>query len=201
MNLSKNWYVVFTKPKFEIKVAHILTLKGIENYCPCTSTSHKGYMNERPAQEPLFASYVFVCVSQEQLFELKKINGIINILYWLKKPAEIKSEDIATIKYALKNYKKVQLLKTGFHERQYAANTIHNKISLPLYSLGFTLVAEQEKEKAKSLKPVAEEQSVKEAINYSIRRKAFNNFFQTIPSLFNGKAIGVSKLLSKPLEQ
>jgi hypothetical protein len=29
-----NWFAVYTKPRWEKKVAKILTTKGIENYCP-----------------------------------------------------------------------------------------------------------------------------------------------------------------------
>ncbi|RYZ19047.1 MAG: antitermination protein NusG, partial [Chitinophagaceae bacterium] len=34
MNAKALWYAIYTKPRWEKKVAELLTRKGIENYCP-----------------------------------------------------------------------------------------------------------------------------------------------------------------------
>ena len=39
MNENKKWYAVYTRPRWEKKVAEILTRRKIENYCPINKVS------------------------------------------------------------------------------------------------------------------------------------------------------------------
>jgi transcription antitermination factor NusG len=40
--------------------------------------------------EPIFKSYVFVKIADTNKWDLKKVNGVLNFVYWLGKPAIIK---------------------------------------------------------------------------------------------------------------
>lgn len=104
-----NWYAVYTKPRWEKKVARLLEERGIENYCPLNKTIRQWSDRKKIILEPIFKSYVFVKVEEEKKWELKKINGILNFVYWLGKPALIRESEIETIKKFLNEFTDVQV--------------------------------------------------------------------------------------------
>ncbi len=104
-----HWFAVYTKPRWEKKVAGILDNNGIENYCPLNKVIKQWSDRKKVILEPLFKSYVFVRVKDSEKWDLKNINGILNFVYWLGKPARIKEEDIFTIKKFLNEFSDVQI--------------------------------------------------------------------------------------------
>jgi transcription antitermination factor NusG len=99
-----HWFAVYTKPRWEKKVANILEEKGIENYCPLNKVVKQWSDRKKVVMEPIFKSYVFVRVPEAEKWELRSITGIINFVYWLGKPARIKDEDIFTIRKFLHEF-------------------------------------------------------------------------------------------------
>ena len=71
------WYVVYTRPRWEKKVALTLSEKGIENYCPLNKVMKKWSDRHKIVLEPLFKGYVFVRVAEQRKWDIKKIDGII----------------------------------------------------------------------------------------------------------------------------
>jgi transcription antitermination factor NusG len=106
------WYVVYTRQGMEMKVVKELTKKSIECYCPANKTSGKWWILSKKNQQPLFTSYVFAKVSEKEVPSLKKINGVVNILYWLGRPAVVKEDEIHMIKEFLCNHADVSVEKT-----------------------------------------------------------------------------------------
>ena len=104
-----HWFAVYTKPRWEKKVAGLLDQNGIENYCPLNKVVKQWSDRKKIVLEPLFKSYVFVRVKDAEKWDLKNVNGILNFVYWLGKPARIKEEDIFTIKKFLKEFSDVQI--------------------------------------------------------------------------------------------
>lgn len=104
-----HWFAVYTKPRWEKKVASLLDDNGIENYCPLNRVVKQWSDRKKVILEPLFKSYVFVRVKDSEKWDLKNINGILNFVYWLGKPAKIKDEDIFTIKKFLNEFSDVQI--------------------------------------------------------------------------------------------
>ena len=111
MNESKNWYAVYTRPRWEKKVAAILTRHKIENYCPLNKVQRQWSDRKKFILEPLFTSYVFVRVSESEHALLKETDGVINMVYWLGKPAVIRDVEINMIKNFLIEYTNVKLEK------------------------------------------------------------------------------------------
>lgn len=103
------WFAVYTKPRWEKKVAKLLDEQGIENYCPLNKVIKQWSDRKKVVLEPLFKSYVFVRIADEEKWGLKKINGILNFVYWLGKPARIKDEEIAVIKKFLNEFSEVHI--------------------------------------------------------------------------------------------
>jgi transcription antitermination factor NusG len=106
--MTKKWYAVYTKPHCEKKVTAILTRKKIESYCPLIGVIKQ----KKLSYQPLFASYIFVNTSDEQLKTIKKTKGVINLVYWLDKPVVIKNDEIEAIKEFVHNHENIQLEKS-----------------------------------------------------------------------------------------
>lgn len=110
MEKSTYWHAVYTKPRWEKKVAALLEAKGIEYYCPLNKVTKQWSDRKKTIMEPLFKSYVFVHVAENKKWDLLNIPGILNFVTWLGKPARIKESEIATIKKFLKEFAAVQVV-------------------------------------------------------------------------------------------
>lgn len=104
MSNTKKWYVVYTKPRWEKKVAVLLTDKGVENYCPLNRVSKKWSDRKKVVLEPLFKGYVFVALAISNKWEVKNTEGILNFVHWNGKPATVKEKEINIIKKFLQEF-------------------------------------------------------------------------------------------------
>ncbi len=157
--MEMKWHAVYTKPNCEKKIAEILTRKKIENYCPLKRVTRPGTENNKLYQIPLFTSYVFVKVSKIQSQQLRRIEGIISLLYWRGNPVIIKESEISMVKNFLDEHINVEVEKTGVgindtlsivngalmmqHEGVITVKNRKSTIGLP--SLGYKIVGEFEK--------------------------------------------------------
>lgn len=98
LHSPKNWYVVYTKPKWEKKVAEQLNLKNVECYCPLITQVKQWSDRKKKVEVPLFNSYVFVHLEESQRNLAFLSAGAIRYLFWLGKPAIVRNEEIETIK-------------------------------------------------------------------------------------------------------
>jgi transcriptional antiterminator RfaH len=92
-----NWYVVYTKPKWEKKVADKLNAIGITAYCPLISKVSQWSDRKKKISVPLFNSYVFVHLAEADRNRVFEAIGVVRYLFWLGKPAIVKDIEIATI--------------------------------------------------------------------------------------------------------
>jgi len=159
MNEDLKWYAVYTRPRWEKKVAYVLEKKGIEQYCPLNKIYRQWSDRRKLILEPLFTSYVFVRTTEKMHSEIKSLNGIINFVYGLSKPAIIRDEEINCIKEFLNNHNNVQLQKTPVDVNdtvritsgaltEYEGNVVAVKsktVKIILPSLGYRMIAEVEK--------------------------------------------------------
>ncbi|PTT16578.1 antitermination protein NusG [Flavobacterium sp. HMWF030] len=97
-----NWYVVYTKPKWEKKVAEKLNQIGIECYCPLITQIKEWSDRKKKVEVPLFNSYVFVQLEDKERNSVFQIAGVVRYLFWLGKPAVVRDEEINIIKMSLK---------------------------------------------------------------------------------------------------
>jgi transcription antitermination factor NusG len=64
--------------------------------------------------EPVFKGYVFVRLEDDKKWEVKNISGVLNFVYWLGKPAQIRDEEIDVIRKFLNEFNDVQVEAKGF---------------------------------------------------------------------------------------
>lgn len=93
-----NWYVVYTKPKWEKKVAERLNEIGVHTYCPLITKVSQWSDRKKTITVPLFNSYIFVQVSEKDRNSIFQVTGAIRYLFWLGKPAVVKHSEIDAIK-------------------------------------------------------------------------------------------------------
>jgi transcription antitermination factor NusG len=92
-----NWYVVYTKPKWEKKVAERLCEIGVTAYCPLITKERQWSDRKKKIEVPLFNSYIFVQVNEKDRSIIFEITGVIRYLFWLGKPAIVKEKEIQAI--------------------------------------------------------------------------------------------------------
>ena len=110
MDNNTYWHAVYTKPRWEKRVAALLDTKGIEYYCPLNKVEKQWSDRKKMVLEPLFKSYVFVKVADDKKWDLLNISGILNYVTWLGKPAKIKESEIETIRKFLKEFATVEVV-------------------------------------------------------------------------------------------
>ena len=93
------------------KVAGILLAKGIEHYCPLNKVMKQWSDRKKIVLEPLFKGYIFVKLQDTSKWDIKNIDGILNFVYWLGKPAIVKEEEIVTIKKFLQEFSTVEVIE------------------------------------------------------------------------------------------
>ena len=154
--MTKNWYIVFTKEKCEKKVSSVLTKKRIKNFCPvyCRQIKQRGRI--KLIYEPLFPSYVFVYMHENQTGSVKEMTNVVNLVYWKDTPAIIRHDEIREIKEFVSAHQNIKLEKSQVNLNTKASLvdrpayvidgnvvTVKNRfIKVNLPSLGFTMVAE-----------------------------------------------------------
>lgn len=98
-----NWYVLYTKPKWEKKVAERLNEIGVVTYCPLITKVSQWSDRKKVVNVPLFNSYIFVQIDEKNRNQVFEVVGIIRYLFWLGKPAVVKDFEIEAIKEWLSN--------------------------------------------------------------------------------------------------
>ena len=61
------WYAVYTKPRWEKKVAERLLEKGIDHYCPLNKVIRQWSDRKKAILEPIFKGYVFVRTPEKKV--------------------------------------------------------------------------------------------------------------------------------------
>lgn len=93
-----NWFVLYVRPKQEIKVAQQLASINIEAYAPCRKEIRQWSDRKKRIDVPLFTSYVFVKLSERERILVFDVPGVVRYLYWLGKPAIARDQEIETLK-------------------------------------------------------------------------------------------------------
>ena len=98
MENGKKWYAIYTKPRWEKKVNLVLERKGVEVWCPLQKVRKQWSDRKKIVEEPLFKSYVFVHIGDNEKTNVLMTDGVLNFVYYVGKPAVIRNEEIEVIK-------------------------------------------------------------------------------------------------------
>ena len=155
MITTTNWYVVYTRPRWEKKVAASLADRGITHYCPLNKVQKQWSDRKKVVMEPLFKGYVFVQLEEKKKWDAKLVDGILNFVYWLGKPAIVRPEEIDTIRKFLQEFSDVEVvngtldthdkvvIKQGvlMNYKGIVVEVLGNKAKVNIESMGLSLSA------------------------------------------------------------
>ena len=127
----------------------------MEAYCPLNKVRKKWSDRIKWVEEPLFKSYVFVRVTERELSDVRLVNGVVNFVYWLGKPAIVKEKDIEIVRKFLNEYtdvvaeplkiredSKVRIRQGAFMDKKATVvKVMNNKVQVIIESIGYALVA------------------------------------------------------------
>lgn len=151
----KKWYAIYTRSRWEKKVNLLLQESGVESYCPLNKVHRKWSDRMKVVEEPLFKSYVFVKVNEQEKTAVRMVNGVVNFVYWLGKPAIIKDKEIETIKRFLDEYdnvevqqvnifpkSKIRIRKGAFMDKEATVlKVLKNRVEVVIESIGYSMIA------------------------------------------------------------
>ena len=165
--MSRKWLAIYTRPRWEKKVSLLLSEKGLESYCPLNKVRRKWSDRVKVVEEPLFKSYVFVKIGDEDRSAVRMTPGAINFVYWQGKPAVIRDREIVAIKRFLNEYENVEVqpidLKvdervritngTFMDQEGKVLDVRHKTVKVAIDSLGYILIAFIDRTKLTSAQP------------------------------------------------
>jgi transcription antitermination factor NusG len=146
------WFVIYTKPNFEIKVAEGINSIGLNAYCPVYTEIKQYSDRKKKVTKPLLKSYVLVQLTDADRTKVFSIPGALRYVFWLGKPAEVRAKEIEILKTNLTgSYDQVSISKL-VKGKQYTIaagpfkgqtgkvlDILKNKLRLELPSLGIFL--------------------------------------------------------------
>lgn len=161
------WYVLYTKPRSEKKVATTLADMGVEVYCPIKEEVKQWSDRKKKVQTPVFTSYIFVRLDdyKKGSIPVLELNGAVKFLWWNGKPGVVRESEIKAIQDFLTQYRDAELnveLKKGETVQVQEGPLIEsegkvirvegNTAVLHLHSLGMNLIAKLPIQSVKSIK-------------------------------------------------
>jgi transcriptional antiterminator RfaH len=98
-----NWYIAYTKPRWEKKVEQRLEAMGFVTFLPIQNVI-KSYTDRTiTKQEILLKGYIFIQLLPEQLPAARFANGLLNFVHFEKKAAIISLKEIEALQQYVHN--------------------------------------------------------------------------------------------------
>ena len=96
---KKSWYVLYTKPRHEKKLAEHLLSQSWTVYCPLKKAVKQWSDRKKVVEEALFPSFIFIQCRDEDRNHVFQNASAVRYLYWLGRPAEVRDEEIQSIRH------------------------------------------------------------------------------------------------------
>ena len=100
---SKKWFVVYTKPRNELKVSQRLSVLGVENYTPTKTEVRQWSDRKKKILVPLLPSMVLVSIHEKEVNKVFEVAGVVRYLFENQKRAEVSNEGVLAMNYYLEN--------------------------------------------------------------------------------------------------
>ena len=120
--ISKNWFVIYTKPRQELKVLERLTHLGIEAYTPTKIEVRKWSDRKKKVTVCLLPSMVLVCLEEKEVSKVFEAPGVRRYLFVHGERARVTNDEVLAMKHYIENT--YQLLNKKDH-------LVGSKIKIP----------------------------------------------------------------------
>lgn len=107
---AKQWMVVYTRSRFEKKIDKSLREQNIMSFCPVVRSKNKWADRIKTVETPLFASYLFVNVSQHEFQKVKSTTGVLTFVSHCQKPVTVSEQEIERIRKFTEAYTDVEVV-------------------------------------------------------------------------------------------
>ena len=101
----KSWHVIYTKSRAEKKVEERLNNFGIEAYCPVKQEVKQWSDRKKKILVPILPSMVLVNIDEKERNNVFDIPGVVRYMFWLKKHAIVKNDEVDSLKNLLNQNK------------------------------------------------------------------------------------------------
>lgn len=95
---NRKWFAIYVKSRYEKKVRERLDDIGIESFLPLITRVKQWSDRRKKVEEPLFRSYLFVCISNSDYYNVLNVNGVVKFICFEKKPVVVPENQILAIK-------------------------------------------------------------------------------------------------------
>ncbi|MBO9205525.1 MULTISPECIES: UpxY family transcription antiterminator [Niastella] len=107
---NAGWYVIYTRPRHEKKVATELSDGAITYYLPVKKELRKWHDRNKVVDVPLFQSYIFVHLNTlHDYYEGLKIDGVLNYVRTGKEMAQVHNKVIEDIRLMMEYGEEVEV--------------------------------------------------------------------------------------------
>ena len=94
---EQKWYVLVTRPKWELKIYKALLEKGFDAYCPAYTSIRQWSDRKKKIKLPYFRGFVFVRLKESERKHVFRVPGIVRYLFWQGRPALVRDEEMAVM--------------------------------------------------------------------------------------------------------
>jgi transcription antitermination factor NusG len=98
ISTGQHWYVLYTRSKFEKKIAKEIRLMNFEYYLPMQQVDRKWSDRIKRIEIPLFSNYIFVKTAPAVNTSLLNIPGTLKFVSFGGKPAYLPDHEIEKIR-------------------------------------------------------------------------------------------------------
>ena len=91
--MEKKWFVVYTRPQQELKVAGQLSAMGITNYCPTIKLVKQYSDRKKKIKQPILPKYVLVSLEEKYRNLVFSVPGVLHYLFFLSDHQKHKETD------------------------------------------------------------------------------------------------------------
>ena len=118
-----SWFVLYTKPRHELKALEHLTNLGIETYTPTKIEVRKWSDRKKKVTVCLLPSMVLVCLEEKEVSKVFEVPGVRRYLFVHGERARVTNDEVLAMKHYIDNT--YQLLDKKEH-------LVGSKIKIPL---------------------------------------------------------------------
>ncbi len=114
-NFIAGWFVIYTKPRHEKKIAEQLGNMNVENFLPIVKSLRTWSDRRKYVDAPLFPSYIFVRLEDLQgYFNSLEVNGVLHYVRTGKQIAAVEEAIISNLKLLVYNSQKDIEVSSGY---------------------------------------------------------------------------------------
>jgi transcription antitermination factor NusG len=101
--IERKWFVLYTKPKHELKAAIQIENLGVEYYLPTLTIVKRWSDRKKKVDEPIFKGYIFIYANEKERLNSMAFKEIVRCVSFLGKPAVVPDWEIQNLKTFLEH--------------------------------------------------------------------------------------------------